>query len=86
MLAKRFQMLFLDEQRLTVLLQEKADSRRGGRRTPLERVLHDRSKIEIVDHLQRPPDFLPAATEVGCIEHVDECSLERRQADRSARV
>ena len=79
-------MLLLHEELVAVLLEKPADPRGRERRAPRERMVHDRHEIEVLDHLERPPDLLPAATQIWISEHIHERAFEGRHAYGAAGV
>ncbi len=79
-------MLFFDEELLSVLLEEEAHSCGGDCGAPLDRVVHDRGEIEVLDHLERSPDLLPPTAELWSIKQVYKRTLECGHADSPTSV
>jgi len=69
-----------------VLLEKEPDADRGDGRVAGERRCDDRVEVEELDHLQRAPDLLEAAADVGGVNEINEGSLVRRDADRPSSV
>src|SRR5205085_249174 len=69
-----------------MLLQEEANTsgREGG--LDLHGARDHGIEIEILDRLQRTPDFFPPACVRRGVQHVDECSLQPRYTDTSTGV
>lgn len=67
-----------DHEGLAVLIEEESDTGRSECRSQQPRVGEHHIEIEVLDHLERAPDLLPAAAAAGCVEYLHEGPLERR--------
>ena len=80
--AKRRERALVDVEHVAMLLEEEADAERTDGGVAGEGLGDDRLEVEELDHLERPPDFLPATADIGSVDEIDERSFEGRDADR----